>query len=121
MIIISNSYLKNELQEKEAIMDKFFTKKESRFSLTHPLKKEFRKRKIPLWCLRNVTGVSEPKLSRYLNNIDRMPIDLEMELQRLLDILNGDLSSLGVDQSNDSNKTAPNVEEGNKIIKGGIS
>ena len=40
---------------------------------THPLKEVFRKRKIHLWHLRNFTGVSEPKLSRYLNNIDRMP------------------------------------------------
>jgi hypothetical protein len=91
MAMILNCYITYK-KNKEVIMETAFTNKKSRFIFTHPLKEEFRKRKIPLWCLRNCTDVSEPKLSRYLNNIDRMPRDLESRLYRLLDMLNGDFS-----------------------------
>ena len=50
----------------------------------HPLKKEKEERKIKLWQLRDVTGVSESKLSRYLNGIEPMPESLEKRIQRFL-------------------------------------
>jgi hypothetical protein len=76
-----------------------FTNRREEYLCKHPLKEVFRRRKIPLWCLRNYTGVPEPKLSRYLNNIDRMPFDVEKRLYQLVEILSGDLSSLGIEKT----------------------
>lgn len=85
----------------------------SRFPLPHPLKEEFKKRKIPLWYLRKCTTVSEFRLSRYFNNIDNMPSDLEIKLYRLLDILNGDGSSLNENRSCHSSNTLHNADDDN--------
>jgi len=71
-------------------MNTVLKNRKERFAFPHPLKEEFRKRKIPLWSLRNYTGVSEPKLSRYLNSIDNMPLDLQIMLYDFLKILDGD-------------------------------
>lgn len=98
-------------KKKEVIMRTTINNGRSGFYFAHPLKEEFRKRKIPLWCLRNFTGVSEPKLSRYLNNIDRMPFDVEMRLQQMVDIMNGDHSSLGLNQNSNNEKPASNINE----------
>ncbi len=56
------------------------------FPRQHPLKTEIRWRKLKLWHLRNLTGVSESKLSRYLNGVDQMPLWLEERLIRILKI-----------------------------------
>jgi hypothetical protein len=58
------------------------------FPKKHPLKKEIRYRRLKLWQLRNLTGVSESKLSRYLNGVDPMPFQLEQRLERILRLLN---------------------------------
>ena len=58
------------------------------FPNQHYLKAEFRKRKIRLWQLRDLTGVSECRLSRYLNGIDPMPAELEQQLWKILESLN---------------------------------
>ena len=57
------------------------------FPRQHPLKKEIRRRKLKLWHLRNLTGVSESKLSRYLNGIDPMPVKLEQRIERIIKLL----------------------------------
>lgn len=65
-------------------MNRVFRIKEEMFPYPHPLKEEFRKRKVPLWYLRNHTEVPEPKLSRYLSGIDPMPSEVEKILYELL-------------------------------------
>ncbi len=70
-------------------METNFTGKRTRFSNVHPLKKHFSARKIPLWCLRNYTGIPESKLSRYFNLIDPMPPELSHRLYGLLHVLEG--------------------------------
>ena len=57
----------------------------------HWLKEVFRSEKIPLWKLRNCTGVPESRLSRYLNGIDPMPQDLHGDLLKLSFALSGKL------------------------------
>jgi len=57
------------------------------FPNEHPLKKEIREGRIKLWHLRNLTGVSESKLSRHLNGIDPMPIKLEQHIKRILKLI----------------------------------
>ena len=57
------------------------------FPNQHPLKDEIRQRRIKLWQLRNLTGISESKLSRYLNGVERMPVVVEQRLRRILKIL----------------------------------
>jgi len=69
--------------------ERFFERKKQ-----HPLKAEFRKRKIPLWLVRDFTGIPEPKLSRYLNNIDRMPLDVQINLYRMIEIMDGNFECL---------------------------
>lgn len=54
------------------------------FQKEHPLKKKIRERKIKLWHLRDMTGVSESKLSRYLNKVDPIPVWLEQGLERII-------------------------------------
>jgi hypothetical protein len=55
--------------------------------IQHRLKEVFKRARVPLWKLRNLTGVGEPKMSRYLNGIDKMPLKLEQELDIIADIL----------------------------------
>lgn len=57
----------------------------------HPLKDRIQRRGLALWQLRELIGgsPSEGKLSRYLNGVDRMPVDLEERLNRLLEDLRG--------------------------------
>ncbi len=57
------------------------------FPNQHPLKKEIRERRIKLWHLRNLTGVSESKLSRYLNGVEVMPPRLVERIERFLKII----------------------------------
>jgi hypothetical protein len=66
-----------------------FLNKPLRYINANPLKEKFRKRKIPLWHLRNYTGIPESKLSRFFNGIDPMPAYLEEQLYELLFILDG--------------------------------
>lgn len=46
--------------------------------IQHPLKKEIRERGIPLWMIRDFLGgrPSEFKISRMLNGIEVMPIEI---------------------------------------------
>ena len=69
----------------------------------HPFKKPFRRGKIRLWELRNYTGVSESKLSRYLNGIDPMPGWLEREL--------GILLGFDIEETTDSKLRPSNIVE----------
>jgi len=64
--------------------EKKIMRRKLHFPNQHPLKKEIRERQIRLWQLRDHTGASEPKLSRYLNGIDPMPEDLERRIKELL-------------------------------------
>ena len=57
------------------------------FPLEHPFKERFRRLGVKQWELRNYTGVSESKLSRYLNGIDPMPEALERTLSEFLEIV----------------------------------
>jgi len=61
--------------------------KSSDYIFAHPLKAEFRKRNVKLWMLKNFTGVSESRLSRYLNERDPMPYWLEQDLRKIFDAL----------------------------------
>lgn len=63
--------------------------RQQRFPQPHPLKEEFRKRKITLWMIRNMTDVVESQLSRYFNGIDQMPKHLEDSLYKLYFTLDG--------------------------------
>lgn len=69
-------------------MDKsIFSFEKGRVCVPHPLKEELRRSKIRLWMLRNMTGISESQLSRYLNGIDVMPSWLGDKLCFLLDMM----------------------------------
>ena len=57
-----------------------------KFINEHPLKQWVRALGLKLWELRDMTGISESKLSRYLNGVDQMPYLLEERLSVLLDV-----------------------------------
>ena len=65
-------------------MNTGFENRKERFPFAHPLKEKFRNIGVPLWDLRNHTGIPEPRLSRYLNGIDHMPYYLENRLYKIL-------------------------------------
>lgn len=75
------------------------------FPNQHPLKKEFRRRRIKLWQLRNWTGVSESNLSRYLNRIDPMPGNVERRLEEIVKVL--EMKSGGIDPYRDRSNKSP--------------
>ena len=52
----------------------------------HILEEEIRKRKIPLWQLRQALGgsPSECTLSRVLRGVQEMPVDLEAKLRAVV-------------------------------------
>jgi hypothetical protein len=78
-----------------------YRNKQSRFPHPHPLKERFKRRKITLWMLRDAVDISESQLSRYFNNIDPMPWDLEKSLYRIVRALEGDLSWVDNNQLQD--------------------
>ncbi len=78
-------------------MKTLFKDEQSKLFSPHPLKEEFRKRNVPLWFISKYTGISEPKLSRYFNLIDEMPLNLQDKLHQLIDHLTVNVEP-GVDQ-----------------------
>ena len=59
---------------------------------SHPLKIEIKKQDLRLWQIRKLLGgsPSEGQLSRYLNGIDKMPLNLEVRLNEVInEISNG--------------------------------
>lgn len=52
----------------------------------HPLKIEIKKRDLRLWQIRNLLGgrPTEQQICRYLNGIDKMPVDLETRLAEVI-------------------------------------
>jgi len=57
------------------------------FPNQHPLKDEIRQRRIKLWQLRDLTGISESKMSRYLNGVEPMPERVERLIIRCIKVL----------------------------------
>lgn len=57
--------------------------------MQHPLKKEIRARRIPLWMIRDFLGgrPSEFKISRMLNGIEVMPTDIRNEITNYISFI----------------------------------
>lgn len=81
----------------------------------HPYKERLKQKGITLWMLRDMTGISEPQMSRYLNNIDSMPFIVQRKIFQFLETLNGNFIS--VDKKQISTTRESLIVKSNEMIE----